>query len=275
MLDHKIETIYLDEHIRVIHKPVNICFHTDDQAPGIVGLVKASYPGETLYPIHRLDKITSGLMVFARSSEVNEVLSKMLQDKQIEKYYLALSKHKPSKKQGAVIGDMKKGRRGSYLLLREKTNPATTHFFAKSFVQDNQRYWFFALKPETGKTHQLRVAMKSLASPVLGDRRYEQVLDQKADESKGDAVEVLPEVSHKGLDVLEESEENGSSYPERSYLHAYKMRFDLYGKRYEIIDPTFEGDCFELQANLNNVDIESLLKPEELHWPKRAFKLPV
>ncbi|MFT7186065.1 MAG: tRNA pseudouridine32 synthase/23S rRNA pseudouridine746 synthase [Pseudohongiellaceae bacterium] len=267
MLDQKIETIYLDEHIRVIHKPINVCFHTDDQAPGIVGLVKASYPGETLYPIHRLDKITSGLMVFARSSEVNEVLSKMLQDKQIEKYYLALSKHKPSKKQGAVVGDMKKGRRGSYLLLREKTNPATTHFFAKSFVQDTQRYWFFVLKPETGKTHQLRVAMKSLASPVLGDRRYEQVLEQTADSN---ANEELAEFSKDGLEA---SEENGTSYPERSYLHAYKMRFDLFGKRYEIIDPSFEGNCFELKAHLNNADIETLLKPDELNWPKRAFKL--
>jgi len=264
MLNQKIETVYVDEHIRVIHKPFNVCFHTDDQAQGIVGLVKESYPGETLYPIHRLDKITSGLMVFARTSQVNEVLSKMLQEKQIEKYYLALSKHKPLKKQGAVVGDMKKGRRGSYLLLREKTNPAFTHFFAKSFVQENQRYWLFALKPETGKTHQLRVAMKSLASPVLGDRRYEKVTEHTNEK----VVETLNE-SAGGIDG------SNSEYPERGYLHAYKMRFDLFGKRYEICDPAFEGGCFDLKNHLANTDIETLLKPEELKWPKRAFKLSV
>jgi len=269
MLDQKIETVYLDENIRVIHKPVNVCFHTDDQALGIVGLVKASYPGETLYPIHRLDKITSGLMVFARSSQVNEVLSKMLQEKQIEKYYLGLSKHKPSKKQGAVIGDMKKGRRGSYLLLREKTNPALTHFFAKSFVQDNQRYWLFALKPETGKTHQLRVAMKSLASPVFGDRRYEQVNEQTSG-TKGEISEKAVETSKVDLEIEEGSI---ATYPERGYLHAYKIRFDLFGKRYDICDPAFKGGCFDLKAHINNTDIEALLLPEELQWPKRAFKL--
>ena len=91
MPDQTIETIYVDDHIRVIHRPVNISFHTDDQATGVVRLVIEAYPGETLFPIHRLDKITSGLMVFARTSQVNEVLSKMLQDKQIEKYYLAIS----------------------------------------------------------------------------------------------------------------------------------------------------------------------------------------
>jgi len=257
MLDQKIETVYVDDHIRVIHKPVNISFHTDDQAQGIVGLVKASYPGETLYPIHRLDKITSGLMVFARSSQVNEVLSKMLQDKQIEKYYLGISKQKPSKKQGAVMGDMKKGRRGSYLLLREKTNPALTHFFAKSFVQNDQRYWLFALKPETGKTHQLRVAMKSLASPVFGDRRYEQIVEELQEEAEGGV------------------EGSKTTYPERGYLHAYKMCFDLLGKRYEITDPAFEGECFDLKAQLENAEIKPLLSPEKLSWPKRAFKLPV
>ena len=241
MPEEKIETVFLDENIRVIHKPVNISFHTDDSAQGIVMLVKAEYPDEMLFPIHRLDKMTSGLMVFARSSKVNEVLSKMLEDKQIEKYYLALSKYKPSKKQGAVIGDMKKGRRGSYLLLREKNNPACTHFFTKLLFINDQRYWFFVLKPETGKTHQLRVTMKSLASPVLGDTRYEQ-----------------------GAEGTQE---------DRGYLHAYKIRFDLFGKRYDICDPNFSGRCFKLKDYLDHNDIKLFLKPEILQWPKRAFRL--
>ena len=85
VIDVKIKTVFLDEFIRVIHKPENISFHSDDNDQGIVSLVKESYPSETLYPIHRLDKMTSGLMVFARNKDSNEVLSKMLQEKQIEK----------------------------------------------------------------------------------------------------------------------------------------------------------------------------------------------
>jgi tRNA pseudouridine32 synthase/23S rRNA pseudouridine746 synthase len=270
MSEQGIETVYVDEHIRVIHKPVNISFHTDDQAQGVVSRVKESYPGETLYPIHRLDKITSGLMVFARSSVVNEVLSKMLQDKKIEKYYLALSKSKPAKKQGGVSGDMKKGRRGSYLLLREKNNPALTHFFAKSFVQNDHRYWLFALKPETGKTHQLRVAMKSLASPVFGDRRYETLNEPTNEKNKGTKA--------KEFENSDEQSKRDSdfkvTYPERGYLHAYKIRFDLYGKRYDICDPMFVGETFNLKDHLNNAELEPLLKPETLSWPKRSFRLP-
>jgi len=241
MPNEKIITVFLDEHIRVIHKPINICFHSDDDAQGVVSLVRATYPDETLFPIHRLDKMTSGLMIFARSTKANEALSKMLEEKKIEKYYLALSKQKPSKKQGAVIGDMTKGRRGSYLLLRDKIKPACTYFFTKSFLLNNERFWFFALKPETGKTHQLRVAMKSLASPVYGDVRYEK-----------NSVQV-------GGD--------------RGYLHAYKMRFDLFEKRYEICDENFTGKFFDLIDQSKNADIKVLLSPENLNWPKRAFKL--
>jgi len=131
-----------------------------------------------------------------------------------------------------------------------------THFFAKSFVQDEERYWLFALKPETGKTHQLRVAMKSLASPVFGDRRYEQIVEELKEEAGG-------------------VEGGNTTYPERGYLHAYKMRFDLFGKRYEITDPAFEGERFDLKAHLENTDIKPLLSPEKLSWPKRAFKLSV
>ena len=141
---------------------------------------------------------------------------------------------------------MKKGRRGSYLLLREKTKPAITHFFAKSFIQDDQRYWLFALKPETGKTHQLRVAMKSLASPVLGDRRYENINEQAAE-------------------VTEAIDNNGLNYPERGYLHAYKMCFDLFGKRYEISDPMFVGGSFNLNDHLRDLEIGSMLKLSLIH----------
>jgi tRNA pseudouridine32 synthase/23S rRNA pseudouridine746 synthase len=64
---------------------------------------------------------------------------------------------------------MKKGRNGSYLLLKTNENPAVTQFFSYSLAPNLR---LFLLKPHTGKTHQLRVAMKSLGAPILGDSRY-------------------------------------------------------------------------------------------------------
>jgi len=173
----------------------------------------------------------------------------MLAAKTVEKYYLALSPVKHNKKQGSIIGDMQKGRRGSYLITREKSNPAITRFFAKSIVNHNGlRYWFFVLKPDTGKTHQLRVALKSIGSPVLGDERY------------------------------------GQASADRGYLHAYKMRFELFGKKYEIVDPFFNAREFELTflsgngfsgaSSDDDFNREEFLAPENLHWPKGSFLLP-
>ena len=82
---------------------------------------------------------------------------------------MALSNQKPKKKQGLIIGDMKKARDGAWKLCQTKDNPAITRFESVS-CEPNLR--LFILKPQTGKTHQLRVAMKSLGSPILGDGLY-------------------------------------------------------------------------------------------------------
>ncbi|KZY43672.1 MULTISPECIES: pseudouridine synthase [unclassified Oleiphilus] len=241
--DESLITLFEDANLLAVHKPAGIPFHCDDLLQGIVQKVRLQFESEQLFPVHRLDKMTSGLMVFAKTQASNKAISEMLQNKTIEKYYLALSTKKPGKKQGAVAGDMVKGRRGSYLLRREKTNPAVTRFFAKALdpmlnkdteLSTKEGYWLFALKPETGKTHQLRVALKSLASPILGDERYS---GMKAD---------------------------------RGYLHAYKMCFDLFGQRYDITDENFQGEAFSLTSLSESNDFRL---PQKLNWPKAAFKL--
>jgi len=236
----ELKVIYQDEHICAIHKPPEINFHSSDDALGIVQITKKHFNNEQLYPVHRLDKMTSGLMVFAKTPKVNSTLSQQLSNKTIEKYYLGISQHKPHKKQGAIIGDMKKGRGGNYLLLRDKSNPAVTRFFSKSIIDNlGQRSWCYVLKPETGKTHQLRVALKSLGSPILGDQRY------------------------------------GQQGADRGYLHAYKMRFKLDSKLYELVDPYFEGEHFVLQDEKNTQLLKDFLVPDRIKWPKGAFTLNV
>lgn len=248
--------LFEDDNIYAIHKPHAVPFHSLDEAvnkdkelihvEGIVSLAKTFLNDDNIYPVHRLDRMTSGLMIFARNREANSELSQLFSEKRIEKYYLALSGLKPKKKQGAVIGDMAKGRSGSYLLKRTHDNPAITRFFAHKITLKAGDAWFYVLKPETGKTHQLRVALKSLGSPVLGDSRY-------------------------------------SGKPaSRGYLHAYKIRFELLGHRYEIIDPYFQGEEFnlsELPESIPNGSsslvspLHDFLNPEKLHWSKSSFIL--
>lgn len=265
-----ISCIFENSHFYVLAKPAGVPFHTSviSQAgieaereasevqsipneqkaeEGMVSLAKKFLNDEQIFPVHRLDKMTSGLMVFARHAQANRDLSMLFERKQIEKYYLALAMQRPKKKQGKVQGDMLKGRSGSYLLSRSLSNPAITQFFAEKItLSDDQPAWLFLLKPETGKTHQLRVALKSLSSPILGDRRY-------AGESAS-----------------------------RGYLHAYRMRFDAFGQRYVFSTPDFEGAEFSLPDVMSTLSkpsshsgftLEQLCHPERMPWPKSAFKL--
>lgn len=119
--------------------------------------------------VHRLDKVTSGLLIFALNEQAASRLSQLFAAHLINKTYLALSLHKPKKKQGLIMGDMKKSRRGAWKLCQSRENPALTRF---NSVTCEPKLRLFILKPQTGKTHQLRVAMKSLGSPILGDELY-------------------------------------------------------------------------------------------------------
>lgn len=211
----------------VVNKADNVNFHsekplpelTDVQEqrgmPGLAVLVAEFLQLEQIYPVHRLDKMTSGLVVFALNNSAASEFGRMFANREIEKYYLALAIGKPKKKQGWVKGDMQPARRGSWKLLSSQDNPAITQFISIS-VEPGLRCYL--IKLHTGKTHQIRVALKSLGVPVLGDKRYQNVK------------------------IAQEED--------RGYLHAFAIRFDFNGESYEFICPPkggrFDSDVFQL-----------------------------
>lgn len=170
----------------VAAKPAGVSFHQDGEAPGFVAQVKAELGEPGLHAVHRLDRITSGLVLFARHADAAREFGRMFEAGEVRKTYLALSDRKPSKKQGWVKGAMLKGRGGDWRLAREGGPLAVTRFDSQSLAPGLR---LFLLYPHTGRTHQLRVAMKSLSAPILGDARY------------------------------------GGSHADRGYLHAWRLDF--------------------------------------------------
>jgi len=146
----------------------------ETRAPGLFTLIRHlqnfspaafSYDGP-LYPVHRLDKATSGCLLLAKSKEAAAQISKAFASRHVAKYYIAVTDKKPSKKMGSVSGDMQRSRRSSWKLLRSQQNPAVTSFMQTSFALEGYgTLRLFALKPHTGKTHQLRV----ITTPLFND----------------------------------------------------------------------------------------------------------
>jgi len=157
----------------IFDKPAGESFHSENGAGFFVNIQK-QFPGEILFPVHRLDRMTSGLVLVARNKTAAQQFAKLFESREVEKTYLALSEHKPSKKQGSIIGDMQRSRSGNWRLARTKENPAITRFTSQStnILFQEKTVRLFILKPETGKTHQLRVMMKAIGSPIIGDERY-------------------------------------------------------------------------------------------------------
>lgn len=153
----------------IINKPAGISVHRDEQAVGLCENLAKQLNVPQVWLVHRLDKATSGLLVLALNRESAAYFYRLFETHQIQKNYWALATAKPKKKQGSIVGDMQKSRNGTWKLCHSKENPAVTRFTSVS-LEPNLRH--FILQPKTGKTHQLRVAMKSLGSPILGDERY-------------------------------------------------------------------------------------------------------
>lgn len=231
-----VKIVHESDILVVVHKAPGIGFHSEGCTPGIVKLLKSGFSMENIYPVHRLDKVTSGLMVFGRGKKVARELSEIIQKGAFEKYYLALSSKKPKKKQGMIRGDMIRSRRGSWKLLPTWNNPAVTQFMSRS-IEKNLR--LFLLKPLTGRTHQLRVAMKSLGSPVLGDPLYD------GSKNSGSRVEV------EGRD--------------RTYLHAFALRFELRGVLHTFQEPPETG-CLFLKGSFHE-GVSFFHAPWNLEWP--------
>ncbi len=205
--NHTMTILFNHPSFIIAHKSAGVNFHSEGEAGFVVQV--SQYLGIPLFPVHRLDKMTSGLVIFAKSSSIAAQFGKRFENREIEKYYLALSMRKPKKKMGWIKGDMASARRGDYKLLTSMENPAITQFISCA-LRTHER--LFLIKPYTGKTHQIRVALKSLGAPIAGDERYANV--------------------------------NEARKEERGYLHAYAVKFSLDWENFSFVSPPMEGERF-------------------------------
>ena len=212
----KLGIVYQTDDFIIIYKPCGLSVHKDQSKIGLTTLLARQLNVPQLWLVHRLDKVTSGLLILALNAESAAEFFRLFFEHHIQKTYLALSNQKPKKKQGLIVGDMQKARNGAWKLCQSKENPAITRFESVS-CEPNLR--LFILKPQTGKTHQLRVAMKSLGSPILGDTLY------------GKNTENI----------------------DRTYLHAARLQFEFKGQAFDVFIPTKEGEWWQREGVMSQI----------------------
>jgi tRNA pseudouridine65 synthase len=157
-----LEILYRDDDLVAVNKPSGMPVHRGWARDGVPALqVVRDQIGCHVYPVHRLDRATSGVLLFALSGEAAHLVQAQLEAHQVEKRYLALCRgcdpalvrvdHPLAKEEGA------------------EPRPAVTDF---KLLGTFERYGLFEARPLTGRLHQIRRHLKHASHPIIGDTRY-------------------------------------------------------------------------------------------------------
>lgn len=156
--------IYEDENVLVLNKPA-----------GLLSMAKGEYcPEATLEDygllVHRLDRDTSGVVILAKNPETQTMLRKQFQDRKTHKTYYAIVESQPKLPEAMIDLPIARNlKRPTTFQVDQNGKPAQTYY---KVLQQNNQYSLLELKPTTGRTHQLRVHLKYLNTPILGDPVY-------------------------------------------------------------------------------------------------------
>ncbi len=208
-----VKIVYEDDDLLVVDKPPGLTVHP---APGhpehtlanaVMSHLTQPDTGDSNRPgiVHRLDKDTSGLIIVAKNPTAHENLMKQFKERIVSKVYLALAQGHMTPDEGVIEAPI--GRDRSHRERMAITDAAHGREARTAYrvLKRTSGYSLLELKPETGRTHQIRVHLAAIGHPVVGDKTYGK----------------------------------GSELIGRQFLHAHRLRFRLpsSGKVIELVSP--------------------------------------
>ena len=172
----ELNIIYEDEYYIVINKPANMPVHpsnshyTDSLANGLQYYYNKNNIQTKIRPVNRLDKDTSGVVIFAKNEYIQESLIAQMKAKTFEKTYIALLEGNLKNTHATISAPI--ARKENSIIERcinEQGDIAITHY---RLIENKENYCVVEFKLETGRTHQIRVHSKYIGHPILGDTLY-------------------------------------------------------------------------------------------------------
>ncbi|MDG6360993.1 tRNA pseudouridine(65) synthase TruC [Glaesserella parasuis] len=180
----KLEIIYQDDELIAINKPAGMLVHRSwlDKHETVFAMqTLRNQIGQHVFPIHRLDRPTSGVLLFALNSEMARTMSQLFEQHQIQKSYLAVVRgylqgegriDYPLKVQLDKIADKFSQEKEAQEATTDYRNIATIEMPYPAGKFATARYSLVQLYPKTGRKHQLRRHLKHLFHPIMGDTNY-------------------------------------------------------------------------------------------------------
>ena len=166
------QIIHVDEHILILNKPAEIPVLPDGwekDSPYLVKMLEEEFG--KMWVVHRLDKITSGVMVFARDAESHRALNLQFENHEVEKVYHAIVEGNPKWEEKTAKHPLRVnvGHKHRTVVDDRNGKPSETRFRLRKLYQSSA---LVEAMPTTGRTHQVRVHAKALGHPLVGDVLY-------------------------------------------------------------------------------------------------------
>lgn len=172
----KIEIIFEDAAIVVVNKPNNVLIHNSYYARNIKDAtlldLLLEQLGVNLYPVHRLDRKTSGVLLLAKKKENVAIYQELFNSNTIQKTYVGVVRGFVNES-SVIDSPVKNPDTQVYKEAETLCNPLQTiQLNIPVHPYDSSRYSLVELKPSTGRMHQLRIHMNKISHPIVGDYKY-------------------------------------------------------------------------------------------------------
>jgi 23S rRNA pseudouridine1911/1915/1917 synthase len=209
------EIIFENENFIVINKPTGLLSIPDRMQSEISLKDMLIHKYGEIFTVHRLDKGTSGVIVFAKNEQTHKQLSQSFEEREVEKYYIGIVHGKMQNKEGTIDAPIaeKKGRMSTHI----KGKPSVTDY---STIENFRLFSWVKFRIHTGRTHQIRVHMQHINHSIVCDELY-------------GSDEPIYVSSLKRNYHLSKKEDSERPILARLALHSLQLKFDLSGKHYE------------------------------------------
>ncbi|CAN5484133.1 RluA family pseudouridine synthase [soil metagenome] len=226
-------TLFENDHFIALNKPAGVLSIPDrmQSEPSLKDRLIEKYGN--IFTIHRLDRETSGIILFAKNAETHKYFSKLFEEKAMEKYYLGLVHGLPAGKTGKIeAAIMEHPVFKGQMVINKNGKPSLTEYE----VQENLgKYSLVKFQLHTGRTHQIRVHAKNMGHPIVCDPLY------------GDGKPVMLSDIKKRFKLSKHDIEERPML-NRVALHSYELKFT-----------DEEGVAFDLVAELPK-DMRALIQ---------------
>jgi len=184
----KLNVLYEDNHVIVVLKPQNVPTQEDeskdlDMLTMVKDYIKEKYnkPGNVYVGlVHRLDRPTGGVMVFAKTSKAATRLSEQVKNKEMTKKYLAVTAKVPQKEQGRLVNYLlKNAKTNTVSVVPQLTSGAKLAELEYKVLDSVEGRALVEVNLFTGRSHQIRVQFKHIGCPLVGDARYGEATPNK------------------------------------------------------------------------------------------------